>query len=125
MRLYIPIWLYSNNITQIKRTLEKSLYIPIWLYSNLFLSCLYSYYAFFTFQSGYIQMLPDKNSPSSSSSLYIPIWLYSNVCNFAIFFSSFIFTFQSGYIQIKVTGQGHEQASEFTFQSGYIQMENN
>ena len=54
--LYIPIWLYSNDILENRGTNPYCLYIPIWLYSNW-------YAVGFTLELDF---------------LYIPIWLYSN-----------------------------------------------
>ena len=55
------------------------LYIPIWLYSNSSIHHLQSQHIFFTFQSGYIQIIDITSSEQIETNLYIPIWLYSNV----------------------------------------------
>ena len=76
--LYIPIWLYSNlNGEKIELTCIP-LYIPIWLYSNCpSIQCIKAR-LYFTFQSGYIQII---------------------IC-LSVAAINIIFTFQSGYIQI-------------------------
>ena len=33
-RLYIPFWLYSNQVQNVVIVLTIPLYIPFWLYSN-------------------------------------------------------------------------------------------
>ena len=54
------------------------LYIPIWLYSNSSIHHLQSQHIFFTFQSGYIQIIDITSSEQIETNLYIPIWFYSN-----------------------------------------------
>ena len=56
VKLYIPIWFYSNRMAQNVIITKKALYIPIWFYSNFSLA----------------------GSPINTQLLYIPIWFYSN-----------------------------------------------
>ena len=100
VKLYIPIWLYSNN-------LEKN-YLSVCqnpLHSNLVIFK-FHFFIFVNF----------------NTQLYIPIWLYSNSSFNAPYLALSIFTFQSGYIQIELE-QGEPYIFViFTFQSGYIQI---
>ena len=101
-------------------------------------------YPSFTFQSGYIQILPTILTVFPNTKLYIPIWLYSNLpllTNDKLSFFLYIpiwlysnkmvmlagwqqsnFTFQSGYIQMRRAIVKLAINVCFTFQSGYIQM---
>ena len=56
IKLYIPIWLYSNFTLRTTSISIVLLYIPIWLYSNCMGNNLICRVIRFTFQSGYIQM---------------------------------------------------------------------
>ena len=76
--LYIPIWFYSNGHRWPWQHFESVLYIPIWLYSNSSIHHLQSQHIFFTFQSGYIQIIDITSSEQIETNLYIPIWFYSN-----------------------------------------------
>ena len=120
--LYIPIWLYSNNFTPEQHKIRNELYIPIWLYSNAISSFPNGSWAFFTFQSGYIQIKDRIGQPTIKLDLYIPIWLYSNIAAACAVCKFVIFTFQSGYIQIVSDLYRTRVFFTFTFQSGYIQM---
>ena len=65
-------------ILTMARSEMVKLYIPIWLYSNG-TSFLYKIpLPIFTFQSGYIQIIPFVHDFKNPLLLYIPIWLYSN-----------------------------------------------
>ena len=78
LKLYIPIWFYSNFIAPPTQCRFTTLYIPIWFYSNN------------------VHIIVFHNI----AILYIPIWFYSNaMLNLAppLILS---FTFQSGSIQI-------------------------
>ena len=79
---------------------------------------------FFTFQSGYIQIIISNKSPFGILNLYIPIWLYSNVLmskrsKFIYFLYIPIWLYSNVY---------HNNTSSvmfaFTFQSGYIHVYN-
>ena len=98
--LYIPIWLYSNNIAEFGKVVRsiftfQSGYIQMLLQSTTlfvleyftfqsgyiqivrhspYIQCIES----FTFQSGYIQMIWLRHY-NIAKVLYIPIWLYSNM----------------------------------------------
>ena len=76
------------------------LYIPIWLYSNKTAALQSLNGRYFTFQSGYIQMI----DPSQ------------------VTVNDIVFTFQSGYIQMHMQKFVSNQVINFTFQSGYIQI---
>ena len=54
--LYIPIWFYSNTAHPVKVTRGFCLYIPIWFYSNFYSKDKKRSGAYFTFQSGSIQI---------------------------------------------------------------------
>ena len=76
--LYIPIWFYSNQ-DSIETLSGRGLYIPIWFYSNRNAqghTCKCN--AYFTFQSGSIQIFFHIILSANPLSLYIPIWFYSN-----------------------------------------------
>ena len=79
-RLYIPIWLYSNSISQDTQEIRKET-----LHSNMVI---------FKFEySATVSYKPCR--------LYIPIWLYSNEQGTARIAGLLAgFTFQYGYIQI-------------------------
>ena len=100
-QLYIPIWLYSNEIREKAFLINLILYIPIWLYSNTHLGGMWTKMDNFTFQSGYIQMINSSTVQVSESNC---------------------FTFQSGYIQMAQKKTGLLPWGYFTFQSGYIQI---
>ena len=76
------------------------LYIPIWLYSNVGAVHSYLQDIAFTFQSGYIQILQNRQIGRLKD----------------------FFTFQSGYIQMLSGRIRINLEYDFTFQSGYIQM---
>ena len=119
--LYIPIWFYSNMR-------QFAFLIPsLPLHSNMVLFkscalCQYTFYSFFTFQYGSIQIqtlwLVQLEMLSLHSNmvlfkllwlagyvlrwrLYIPIWFYSNTNVSKDSNTCYHFTFQYGSIQIK------------------------
>ena len=51
--LYIPIWLYSNDLLYNLQKSQDNLYIPIWLYSNGDCTSLYMY-IFFSLHSNLV-----------------------------------------------------------------------
>ncbi len=61
--------LYSNR---------NGIYIPIWLYSNEIFFQLIDKSKKFTFQYGYIQIIIELAGTKVDTLIYIPIWLYSN-----------------------------------------------
>ena len=54
--LYIPFWLYSNNVSHLPVVADFTLYIPFWLYSNEENEQYVKDALIFTFHSGYILM---------------------------------------------------------------------
>ena len=75
--------LHSNLVifkwlSKIVRWILYVLYIPIWLYSNDIDKLADNILHFFTFQSGYIQIISYLAPFIPDFHLYIPIWLYSN-----------------------------------------------
>ena len=58
--LYIPIWLCSNQDGIQFYAITGGLYIPIWLCSNDGTPTPYPHNMYFTFQSGYVQIIWKK-----------------------------------------------------------------
>ena len=59
IKLYIPLWLYSNVASCRGITQVSALYIPFWLYSNNIGQAVDLVKDYFTFHSGYIPMASD------------------------------------------------------------------
>ena len=126
-----------------QKSISIRLYIPIWFYSNGGNNKVVYYSQSFTFQSGSIQinlqsimilkvyplhsnLVLFKSSFTFISSgviiLYIPIWFYSNFLASKNDESFSRFTFQSGSIQIRQSSVAVFFVCNFTFQSGSIQI---
>ncbi len=57
VKIYIPLWFYSNCIIKVSVKIGNVIYIPLWFYSNA---------------DYYIKLKAD-------SRIYIPLWFYSNL----------------------------------------------
>ena len=80
IKLYIPLWFYSNDDYIHRNTAFESLYIPLWFYSNA-----------------------DPTAERSwTDHLYIPLWFYSNNHANAWDDNRHNFTFHYGSIQIRI-----------------------
>ena len=100
IKLYIPIWFYSNVQSVSLYLCLKNLYIPIWFYSNETIRQTQPNYLF-----------------SLHSNLVLFKWYTKNN-----HFKFVYFTFQSGSIQIISSSVLPTYSPNFTFQSGSIQI---
>ena len=82
-----------------KMVMLEGLYIPFWLYSNevgkTYIECDCS----FTFHSGYILMAKELCMIQRTENLYIPFWLYSNLsqrvlapCSFELYIPFWLYS---------------------------------
>ena len=122
--IYIPLWFYSNGVTQTSRECDKIIYIPLWFYSNqviLFTNDQISIYLhstmvlfksivavltavgtlLFTFHYGSIQILYRFRVKMHTIKIYIPLWFYSNLRIIIYSLVFWTFTFHYGSIQIR------------------------
>ena len=141
IQLYIPFWIYSNEVQCETPGAIGNLYIPFWIYSNLSWSVELQKLLHFTFHSGYIPMeleriKKQKEEPLHSIldifqfylllippvfiCLYIPFWIYSNKIGLSK--SNNFFRL---YIPFWIYSNGRQSMKSllflnFTFHSGYI-----
>ena len=98
--------LHSNLVifkwlSKIVRWILYVLYIPIWLYSNDIDKLADSILHFFTFQSGYIQITVKQDVIFSKKTLHSNLVIFKLSRTLPHLYPIFTFTFQSGYIQMK------------------------
>ena len=78
LKLYIPIWFYSNDDATEEEIDKLALYIPIWFYSNLPVVADFTR-AYLPLHSNLVLFKYRWQRKSMLKMLlYIPIWFYSN-----------------------------------------------
>ncbi len=122
VRIYIPLWFYSNE--SIKKIFEeRKIYIPLWFYSNV-IPCfskwlnvfIYIPLWFYSNQNLFLEI-------ASLHEIYIPLWFYSNIVILIIILRQCLFTFHYGSILIDIKNLRHKRPNTFTFHYGSILIE--